>query len=118
MDDTVNQKEINDVLWRACDTFRGVIDATQYKDYILVMLFLKYLSDLWTDLKEDLDRKYNGDRERIERALARERFIVPPKSHFDYLYSKRREANIGDLINIALADIDQLGRVRELLSVD
>ena len=110
MADTVNQKEINDVLWRACDTFRGVIDAAQYKDYILVMLFLKYLSDLWTDLKEDLEKKYKGDATRVERALSRERFIVPPESHFDFLYSKRREANIGDLINIALAAIEDKNR--------
>ena len=61
MTDNVNQKEINDVLWRACDTFRGVIDAAQYMDYILVMLFLKYLSDLWTDLKEQLEKKYKGN---------------------------------------------------------
>jgi type I restriction enzyme M protein len=38
----INQDEINNVAWRACDTFRGTIDPAQYKDYILVMLFLKY----------------------------------------------------------------------------
>jgi type I restriction enzyme M protein len=108
--DKVNQKEINDVLWRACDTFRGVIDAAQYKDYILVMLFLKYLSDLWSDLKEELEKKYKGDATRVERALSRERFIVPPESHFDFLHNKRREANIGDLINIALAAIEDKNR--------
>jgi type I restriction enzyme M protein len=43
----VSQKEINDILWQACDTFRGTLDPTQYKDYILVMLFIKYMSDLW-----------------------------------------------------------------------
>ena len=110
MADTVNQKEINDVLWRTCDTFRGVIDASQYKDYILVMLFLKYLSDLWTDLKDEMERKYKGDKQRVERALARERFVVPKESHFNHLYSKRREANIGDLINMALADIEDKNR--------
>ena len=35
----VSQKEINDVAWRACDTFRGVVDPAEYKNYILVFLF-------------------------------------------------------------------------------
>ena len=42
---TINQDELNAVAWRASDTCRGTIDPAQYKDYILVMLFLKYLSD-------------------------------------------------------------------------
>ena len=32
-----DQKSINDAVWRACDTFRGAIDPSQYKDYILVI---------------------------------------------------------------------------------
>ena len=49
MSGKVNQDDINKALWAACDTFRGVVDPAQYKDYILVMLFLKYISDLWAD---------------------------------------------------------------------
>ena len=45
----VSQKEINDVVWRACDTFRGAVDPSEYKNYILTMLFIKYMSDLWKD---------------------------------------------------------------------
>ena len=41
------QKEINGIVWKACDTFRGTIDATQYKDYVLTMLFVKYVTDVW-----------------------------------------------------------------------
>ncbi len=108
----ISQKEINDVVWRACDTFRGVIDATQYKDYILVMLFLKYLSDLWTDKREEYEKKYAGNNLRVDRALGRERFVMPPEAHFDYLYSKRREANIGDLINTGLAEIEDKNRTK------
>ena len=50
------QDQVNQTAWAACDTFRGVVDAGQYKDYILVMLFLKYISDLWNDHVETLPR--------------------------------------------------------------
>ena len=41
------QNEINGILWKACDTFRGTVDPAEYKNYILVMLFVKYISDVW-----------------------------------------------------------------------
>ena len=47
----------NDIAWRACDTFRGTLDPTQYKDYILVMLFIKYMSDLWKDKREQYETR-------------------------------------------------------------
>ena len=40
------RKDIEQVLWNACDSFRGKIDSSRYKDYILSMLFVKYLSDV------------------------------------------------------------------------
>ena len=49
MTEHLTQQQINQTAWAACDTFRGVVDAGQYKDYILVMLFLRYISDLWND---------------------------------------------------------------------
>jgi len=45
----ISQDDINGILWRACDTFRGTVDPSEYKNYILVMLFLKYISDVWRD---------------------------------------------------------------------
>ena len=77
MENKLTQKEINSIVWKACDTFRGTIDATQYKDYILTMLFLKYVTDVWKDKKASYSEKYNGDEVRIERALRNERFKVP-----------------------------------------
>ena len=65
-----DQKTINDIVWRACDTFRGTIDPSQYKDYILVMLFVKYLSDLRKEKLEEYSKRYGGDKDRIERAMA------------------------------------------------
>jgi len=112
MSTTISKDEINTIVWRACDTFRGAIDPSEYKNYILTMLFIKYLSDLWKDKNEEYSKKYNGDEIRIERALNRERFVLPPESDFDYLYSKRDEANIGELINIALSNIEDANKAK------
>lgn len=107
-----NQDEINGIVWKACDTFRGAVDPSEYKNYILTMLFLKYLSDLWKDRKEEYAKKYKGDKERIRRALNRERFVLPDECDFDFLYSKRDAANIGELINIALENIEDANKAK------
>ena len=45
MSEIIKKQDISRIVWKACDTFRGVIDPAQYKDDILTMLFVKYLSD-------------------------------------------------------------------------
>ena len=40
-------EDIRNAVWAACDTFRGAVDADQYKNYVLAFLFLKYISDVW-----------------------------------------------------------------------
>lgn len=110
MNDKINQSEINAVLWKACDTFRGVIDASQYKDYILVMLFVKYISDVWEERYSELKEQYKGDDELIKRRMQRDRFIVPDGCHFKDLYNAREESNIGERINNALSQIEDANR--------
>ncbi len=104
--ESIKQQDVNNAAWAACDTFRGVMDAAGYKDYILVMLFLKYISDVWKDHYEDYRKQYGDDDVRIRRKLERERFILPKEASFYDLYEKRNEANIGELINIGLDAIE------------
>ena len=104
------QAEINSIVWKACDTFRGAVDPSEYKNYILTMLFLKYLTDLWLDKREEYNKKYKGDATRVKRALERERFILPENCDFDYLYANREAANIGELINTALEKIEDANK--------
>lgn len=108
----INQDEINNVAWQACDTFRGSIDPAQYKDYILVMLFVKYLSDVWRDKCEEYDKEYKGDKERVKRRLARERFILPDGCDFYTLHGKRAADNIGELVNTALEQIEDANKAK------
>lgn len=110
MENKISQKDINNIVWKACDSFRGVIDPSQYKDYILTMLFLKYVSDVYKDRYNENLKKYKGDKERAERAMKHERFIVPEHCSFDYLYEHRNESNVGELINIALNDLEEANR--------
>lgn len=106
----ITQKDINDAVWKACDTFRGSIDPSIYKDYVLTMLFIKYLSDVHDDKMEAYLTKYNGDTERAKRAMQHERFVVPEHSHFKYLFDHRNETNIGELIDVALEDLEEANR--------
>src|SRR5690625_1064644 len=100
------QETINRVLWSAADTFRGKIDSSTYKDYILVMLFVKYMSDVHKERLEVYQKRYEGNEERIKRAMSRERFVLEETSTFDYLYSERTNPEIGVLINKALGNIE------------
>lgn len=129
MSDTINQKDINNAAWAACDTFRGVVDPAQYKDYILVMLFLKYISDVWQDHYDEYKKQHGDDDERIRRKLDRERFVLPivkltetdektkeetvidefPANYYS-LYERRAAANIGELINIVLDSIEEANK--------
>jgi len=126
MSSTISQKEINDVVWRACDTFRGAMDPADYKNYILTMLFIKYMSDLWKDKRAAYEEKFDGDQARIERALSRERFVIPEvelkvekgkvkdrfPATYDSLYARREAANVGELINITLTAIEDANKAK------
>ncbi|MDD4036514.1 MAG: type I restriction-modification system subunit M [Bacilli bacterium] len=116
MSKKTTQSEINQILWAASDTFRGKIDSSIYKDYILVMLFIKYLSDVYKENLTEHIKQYKGNEERIKRALSRERFILEEESSFDYLYSKKNDTAIGEIINKSLEKLESAntGKLRNV----
>lgn len=100
------QDQINSSLWAACDTFRGAFDSSEYKNYILVFMFLKYLSDVWKDSYNKYAEQYEGNEELIQRKMKRERFVLPDDCTFDYLYEHRNDSNIGEIIDKTLSKIE------------
>lgn len=124
MTDQQKRDAIFNKLWQACDGFRGGIDAASCKDYILTLLFVKYLSDFHHCRRTALEAKYRGDPIRVERALGRERFVIPQiqirdkndtieevfPALYDSLYERRTRPDIGHLINILLAHIEEANK--------
>ncbi len=106
------QAEININTWKACDTFRGVVDPSDYKNYLLVLLSLKYLSDLWRDRLQQYRQEYKGDEVRVQRRMSRERFIMPEGCDLYAIHSRRNEAGIGETINFALEKIEEANKAK------
>jgi type I restriction enzyme M protein len=104
--------DIKRVAWAACNTFRGLIDPAEYKDYILIMLFLKFISDVWEQHNEDYRRELKGDEVRVKRRMQRERFVMPEGSTFNELYAARDADNIGERVDIALEAIENTNKAK------
>lgn len=104
--------DIKRVAWAACNTFRGLIDPAEYKDYILIMLFLKFISDVWKQHEEDYRNELKGDEVRVKRRMQRERFVMPEGSTFDELHAARDSENIGERIDIALEAIENANKAK------
>ncbi len=76
----LKKSELYSSLWSSCDELRGGMDASQYKDYVLVLLFIKYVSD-----------KYAGQ--------PYAPITIPPGASFQGMIALKGKADIGDQIN-------------------
>src|SRR5262249_24415366 len=76
----IKKSDLYSSLWSSCDELRGGMDASQYKDYVLVLLFIKYISD-----------QYAG----VPYAL----ITIPAGASFAHMVAVKGKADIGDQIN-------------------
>lgn len=112
----VSQDDINAAVWAACDTFRGTVDPSIYKDYVLTMLFLKYVSDVWQDHYDHYKAQYGDHPELIAEMLKNERFVLPASASFYALHALRHTPGNGERIDKALHAIEEanLGKLRDV----
>ena len=103
----INQDDINKAVWNACDTFRGVISADTYKDFILTMLFLKYLSDVYRDEYNKLVEQFGDNPDLIHAMMSKQRFVLPEGASFWDLYEQRHQPGNGQRIDEALHAIEE-----------
>ena len=102
------QDSINTALWAACNSFRGIVSVDTYRGFILSMLFLKYLSDIWQDRYGDCKAEYDGNKELFEVEIRNISLFLPYKANFYNLHQHRHEPGIGERIDQALHVLEEI----------
>src|SRR6266513_318893 len=110
----IKKSELYSSLWKSCDELRGGMDASQYKDYVLVLLFVKYVSDKYAGKKDALLDVPKGGRFADMVALKGDKEIG---DKMNKIISKLAEANeLKGVIDVAdFNDADKLGRGKEMV---
>jgi type I restriction enzyme M protein len=103
---TFTQEQLNRVLWSAADSSRTKLDGGVYKDYVLAMLFYKYLSDKSRLHHDQYKERFGNDEERIRQKMKLDRFYLPEGASFYELYQKIEKDELGQEINKAYHQIE------------
>src|SRR2546427_1352967 len=85
-------------LWLAADKMRSNMDAAEYKHVVLGLIFLKYISDAFNEVYEELKKDPTSDPEDVDEYKSRRVFWVPEKARWDYLAKNAKKPEIGKLI--------------------
>jgi len=110
----IKKSELYSSLWKSCDELRGGMDASQYKDYVLVLLFVKYVSDKYAGQKDALLDVPKGGRFADMVALKGDKEIG---DRMNKIIAKLAEANdLKGVIDVAdFNDADKLGKGKEMV---
>ena len=94
----IKKSDLYSSLWKSCDELRGGMDASQYKDYILTLLFVKYVTD-----KAKTDHNSLID--------------VPPGGSFDDMVAIKGDKEIGDKINKIIARLAESNGLEKVIDL-
>jgi len=96
-------------LWKSADKMRGNMDASEYKHVVLPLVFLKYISDAYEDLRANLtERGRNPDNK--DEYIAKGVYVVPKKARWTSIVEQAMDPNIGVIIDDAMEVIEKDNR--------
>ncbi len=102
----MNTQELEKQLWAAADKLRGNINSSDYKYVVLGLIFLKYVSDAFTEQYKKAESE-NFDPEDRDFYLADNVFWIPKEARWDNLTANAKQPNIGVLVDEAMEAIER-----------
>src|SRR2546426_1984214 len=112
-DGSVPQRQSNganlgfeDKLWKTADKLRSNMDAAEYKHVVLGLLFLKYISDAFSEVYEELKGDPQSNPEDVDEYISRRIFWVPKEARWDYISKNAKRPEIGKIIDNAMDTIE------------
>jgi len=94
-------------LWQSADKLRNNMDAAEYKHVVLGLIFLKYISDAFSEVHKGLEADQWADPEDKDEYKALNVFWVPPEARWDYIQDKAKQPDIGKIIDDAMDAIEK-----------
>jgi type I restriction enzyme M protein len=125
MSEKISLQQLESFLWKAADILRGNMDASEFKDYIFAIMFLKRISDSFDEEKEKVLEKFykkGKEKKQVEKLsedpIQYDSFFIPQKAHWNYL--KDTKHDIGAELNKAVEAIEEKNQTLEgvLVSID
>ncbi|MDB6353647.1 class I SAM-dependent DNA methyltransferase [Trichococcus sp. K1Tr] len=98
---------IEEKLWLMADKLRGSMDSSEYKNVVLGLLFLKYISDAFEEKHQELLQDEYADEEDRDEYLADNIFWVPKEARWGYINRNSKKPEIGQIIDHAMLMIEK-----------
>lgn len=99
--------EFENKLWEMADKLRGNIQPSEYKDVVLGLIFLKYISDSFEEKYNQLVAEGEGFEEDRDAYIEDNVFFVPPSARWDYIKRNAKQSTIGQIIDEAMIAIER-----------
>jgi type I restriction enzyme M protein len=125
MSKKITLQQLESFLWEAADILRGKLDASEFKEYIFSIMFLKRISDTFDEEKEKVIKKFLDKKKTLKQAeelaqnpIEYDTFFISKKAHWNHI--KDTKHNIGEELNKVVEEIEETNPVLEgvLVSVD
>ena len=94
-------------LWKAADKLRNNMDAAEYKHVVLGLIFLKYISDSFEEVRKKLSEDKEADLEDVDEYRKFNVFWVPKKARWPFIQSNAKQPDVGQVLDEAMDAIER-----------